>query len=769
MVKEFSTIFSKANLPPPDEYQQGIIDNFIKEKDKVCYVVNAAAGSGKTSLLNYLILALIHNGVSTDKIATLTLNRKVASELNGRVRNAVKQKDRESLKVAYTFHSFATKFIENIGSKNFISEESSSYEFNLYHCLQQSAIDKEFANNAEFKACYDAISEQFLPKDSLARNITNNENNRDLSLKLQDARILAAHNINLGDKELVASRINSDYLNTHTLRGDAFNPDVISSKYFKRMIDIANRLYLKNILYELKIEKSDKDERAIFYIKPYKHDLNTESKDCIIEVTGATEEEKVIPFYDDSYVVQKDNKTDWSKFNGKALSKNEEDKKLNDFLHKSLNQAFFTVDMKSLGGSTLRYRPKDEVLDELIQITERFRCSRMCLVKPEDFPSTIDDLVEKYKNFHNDANIDYKQLGKLISVLKFFYAKIFSKYTFTKLLEEAAFGQVYTRRVSLDYLFIDEAQDLNSLFVKIVRKIINANKNIKILVVGDKAQAINRFIGAESTYVFPKPPKKPKDKYFPGDAPKQFNLPITYRLDSNLVDFVNNIMSTIEESLNSKKLKNGAVIEIPFSFNRMKTLKVAKSGIVAIRESKIVKASQDNEQVNGNNKVDFNEVLKDLYTIVSKIHKKNKKWKIALLASTHNLMDTNIHEIKRRILDRHRTITKENNLKLVASSIHKYKGLEADAVIILDAGSENYTMRASELHKRILFGAGIKTDCIDAACLWYVAITRAKHFMCLYSYDKEISYKDDINILAKTANYIIELDDDCTQLDNWVE
>ena len=70
-----------------------------------------------------------------------------------------------------------------------------------------------------------------------------------------------------------------------------------------------------------------------------------------------------------------------------------------------------------------------------------------------------------------------------------------------------------------------------------------------------------------------------------------------------------------------------------------------------------------------------------------------------------------------------------------------YKGLEADAVIILDAGSENYTMRASELHKRILFGAGIKTDCIDAACLWYVAITRAKHFLCFYSYDKEISYK----------------------------
>ena len=81
--------------------------------------------------------------------------------------------------------------------------------------------------------------------------------------------------------------------------------------------------------------------------------------------------------------------------------------------------------MKSLGGSTLRYRPKDEVLDELIQITERFRCSRMYLVKPEDFPSTIDDLVEKYKTVHKDANIDYKQLGKLISVLKFFYAKIY--------------------------------------------------------------------------------------------------------------------------------------------------------------------------------------------------------------------------------------------------------------------------------------------------------------------------------------------------------
>ena len=110
MDNRLSSIFSEAQLPPPDIYQEKVITNFLKENSNVCYIVNAAAGSGKTSLLNYLILALIKDaGVLPSQIATLTLNRKVASDLNKKVKESLSES--ENIKVAYTFHSFANKFI----------------------------------------------------------------------------------------------------------------------------------------------------------------------------------------------------------------------------------------------------------------------------------------------------------------------------------------------------------------------------------------------------------------------------------------------------------------------------------------------------------------------------------------------------------------------------------------------------------------------------------------------------------------------------------
>ena len=711
MDNRLSSIFSEAQLPPPDIYQEKVITNFLKENSNVCYIVNAAAGSGKTSLLNYLILALIKDaGVSPSQIATLTLNRKVASDLNKKVKESLS--DSENIKVAYTFHSFANKFIaSSFKEEPLLTENSHCYERNICHKLQNEFIYEKYVSDKEFSRLYDIISDTFLPDKTTSRNIVKNEGNKDLLLKLKD---LGLEKKNTTDNKIIERKLDKAFLENHTLRGDLLTDELKKKPYFTRMVDIANRLFLKSILYELKIEKSDDDERAIFYIS---NDENKDVGDIIIEVTAKDNADDY--FYENSHLVNYDNKNpvDWTNFNGE-LPVEQEDKKLNAFLAIWLNSDYKTAGITILG-TALKYRQKDELLEELIKITERYRCSTKGFGDLEEFIESIRKSLRDYKkqNPSKDDPIKYKSLDALITVLEKFYDEVISHFTYTKLLELAAnqSDELENKNVELKYLFIDEAQDLNSLFVKIIKRVIKTNKNLKILMVGDKAQAINRYIGAESTYVFP---NKSTINFLPKDYKiKTFNLPITYRLDSALVNAVNTISTYISESLSRKG--------VDFSFNKMQYKNMG--GKIALCEVKRLDT----------------EIVDEIFKIVEDLYQENKDWKIALLSATNQLQNlgTDIHEIRRRILDRHRKKYKSWDLNIVASTIHKFKGLEADAVIILDANSGGYLIRNSPLHNKVIFGSSDETDYIDAACLYYTAITRAKHYLCFFAYHEVAKYE----------------------------
>ena len=123
----------------------------------------------------------------------------------------------------------------------------------------------------------------------------------------------------------------------------------------------------------------------------------------------------------------------------------------------------------------------------------------------------------------------------------------------------------------LRFVFIDEAQDMNRVFVDVLKEIRKCAPVVNFIAVGDPAQAINRFIGAHPTLFLnlanpPKPVDIQKDGADTGENTnhippktenpfgnfkvKRFELPITYRMDTKLVDAANTFK-------NFKCVKNG--------------------------------------------------------------------------------------------------------------------------------------------------------------------------------------------------------------------
>ena len=135
---------------------------------------------------------------------------------------------------------------------------------------------------------------------------------------------------------------------------------------------------------------------------------------------------------------------------------------------------------------------------------------------------------------------------------------------------------------------------------------------------------------------------------------------------------------------------------------------------------------------------------------------KNKDADFALLART-NLVD----QIGDLELIRQKTLlllkskgVKLSHAKLRASTVHRYKGEEADCVVILDATNENYPKYFDKTVlkiKQILFKDSLNTDYDDSVNLFYVVITRTRHSLHFICNDNPSAFLTRAGILTARA------------------
>ena len=150
-----------------------------------------------------------------------------------------------------------------------------------------------------------------------------------------------------------------------------------------------------------------------------------------------------------------------------------------------------------------------------------------------------------------------KRLLKLIgNAANFIEIKTFHSYCFDLLGKVGTLGksdeilketmdkikqnEVETNRITKTVLVIDEAQDMDKDEFALIKVLMQQNEEMKVIAVGDDDQNIYEFRGSSSEYF---------KKFFQVKNSTKYELIENYRSKSNLVDFSNQFVKTIQHRL----------------------------------------------------------------------------------------------------------------------------------------------------------------------------------------------------------------------------
>ena len=769
---EFKAFLQEVLNRTPDDDQMDVLREIarVAESNEAMnyFRVGASAGSGKTTLILFAYTLLRKFcGIPSNQIAILTLNTSISKKINlsiGEIESRLKKPELSDV-CAYTFHAFAMRFLRKASMKkgDILTENASVYHKDVSYKFQ-NFIGEKYLDDEKFRKDIDSLD--FLAH-SEADGSTEKSKKVMLSERLSDLGISSNGAVLRGD---IKRRCSKEFQKDRTLRGDsllAADGNPLPQAFQKRICDIANRLFLWDINYDLKIC----DDRAIILIidnSDFGKSQSAESarRKSYIEIVDGDQDDHM--FYGSLLVNGKFLKSlptqptpeDWLKFSPEETPSDIEG--LREFCNECNAN---TEGQKNKDLSGLTYIGKDELSKFLMEIIERLRAEGKISIVPKSGSMDVKTYVDKILKKYSSSNGNVESVSNLIGESVKTRAQIESFFnilsttlcelidvnfeTFSAVMEKAVGKSPLSSRCekmlsNLRFVFVDEAQDMNRVFVDVLKEIRKCAPAANFITVGDPAQAINRFIGAHPTLFLnlanpSKPVYIPKDGADTGDNTnhtsqgqenpfgnfkvKRFELPITYRMDLKLVNAANTF-------------KNFKLVKNDNSNSPDKRLFE-----LAMRPC-VGKTSKGNIEVHCIAPEVLSEFSKKFYDtlcgIIEKELAKNKDADFALLART-NLVDS-IGDLE---LIRQKTLlllkskgVKLSPMKLRASTVHRYKGEEADCVVILDATSENYPKYFDETAqkiKQILFKDSLNADYDDSVNLFYVAITRARHslhFIC---------------------------------------
>lgn len=778
--KKYTDFLERKRLPTPNARQMDIIRNFIANKGdpKLAaefFKVRACAGSGKTQLIIYTIIALIQQfEVEYFNIAVLAFNTKIAKEINDKLSNVFPEI--KNLVVAYTFHSFVNRFFKN--DLNTVIDElytsnSPLFKTNLYAIIQARLIDLFYLNSIKFKKSYDAVEKKYIPNDrQTTRVIKDRLSNVALEDYLEFLGISSTKSSTKKTKKKLLCdenifRLNPNIWCDYTMQGDLV--DIPAPSMFKRVIiEVCNRLTSMGILYNLDIDLPIKSEEqstakymAIITVNSMSKKDKTSTQDKTSAQNNSSSEEDDFGAKSSTSKQKPDNNpvayieihsddnasslysnslrimlgsfspacfTNWTSLsNNKIPVSPLQD--LDDFL---LDLGFDNLEvlpLDELKDTIFVSRIADEVTKQIVLTVERLRSE--CICTSETVGLYEDTLKKDMQKVRGDNFVFVKLLIHLLRPLfkstEEAAIKGFSDIairTYARILEYKV-ATVKEIKHKTKYLFIDEAQDVSDLFKKVLIHIIKERHSIKVMFAGDSMQAINSFAGGKGK-VFGDL-EKLKEELALNISIEEYTLPDTYRLSKNLVKSANKftnidkipslkgIACTMRSAVNSQALSAGEAYKIS-----------TKGDVVEDFLSRIV------------------------FTIrLAWGH--DKEYSVALLARRHNvILGGSLSRIRTNVINRliaENKYAANNIFNITASTIHAFKGKEADVVIILDADEGMYPLEDPFPEvQAYLFGDTLDSMDIDNRCLFYVAITRAKHEL-YFLYVKPSIYLKEIGLV----------------------
>lgn len=271
----------------------------------------------------------------------------------------------------------------------------------------------------------------------------------------------------------------------------------------------------------------------------------------------------------------------------------------------------------------------------------------------------------------------------------------------------------------LRYVLIDEFQDFSEMFFELVKAIRSKNPDVQFFCVGDDWQAINAFAGSDLCYF--------DDFAINFKKTTRLTIPTNYRSPKSIVEVGNALM-------NGRGLR-----AVP---------QRSECGLVQVGKlDNFQPVALEMEKHNGD------EITPALLRMLGSYL--DRDLNVVLLSRCNSIPwyvnynggETSGRDGLQRFLDHIRSFfPREAQDRITASTVHRYKGLEQSAVIVLDAVRRCYPLIHPNWVFLRVFGDNIAEIENEERRLFYVAITRAKDSLAFLTETfGKTPYLDDIN------------------------
>ena len=273
------------------------------------------------------------------------------------------------------------------------------------------------------------------------------------------------------------------------------------------------------------------------------------------------------------------------------------------------------------------------------------------------------------------------------------------------------------------YILIDEYQDFSQLFLSVVVAIRKVVPEVKLFVVGDDWQAINRFAGSDVEYF------QRFEEYFSEDT-KRLAISTNYRCNYEIVERARKFMKKgmgEKGEFRAFSKRAGKVVLVEPSLTKCRVALVEHDRRVGVRDRIYMETAR---RMLGREAK--RSTVRYIKTIVQVIRRNRKAKEIMLLHRNNetNLEGMSLVELRRGLkwgfLKLGVMSEEEFESKMQVMTMHKSKGLEAEVVIILEVDEGVIPKTHPDTILYTVFGETQEVSLADQKRLFYVAMTRAK-------------------------------------------
>lgn len=282
----------------------------------------------------------------------------------------------------------------------------------------------------------------------------------------------------------------------------------------------------------------------------------------------------------------------------------------------------------------------------------------------------------------------------------------------------------------LRWVLIDEYQDFSPLFFELIDALRQCNPRLKLVCVGDDWQAINSFAGSDLTFFLG------YGNFFPSS--RTVNLLTNHRSKRKIVETGNALMvGHGEPGKADPQFSDGQIIHyhIDDVWLEIRDDPQFRDERTYDRKFVILEEGAKNKSDEGTIRLLASKYLKLCYSLI--VQEEHLGKTVAILNRTNWIEGVSLSNFRNRLMSiidaeqRERIGNLEDKLQVVTA--HKYKGKEADLVIILNACNGAFPLLHPDNQMFGIFGKDSAEVLEEERRLFYVALTRAESHLVIIS------------------------------------